>query len=80
MICPKCLTIETEGNLKCRKCGAQLFTGVFQRPVEKPEDGPFEAGAERKVSRRTGIVAAGVFVASVLVLVVLLAILELRLQ
>ncbi len=39
MICPKCLSIESDGGSQCRKCGAQLYTGVFPKPVA-PDPAP----------------------------------------
>ncbi len=80
MICPKCLTVETEGSLRCRKCGAQLYTGVFQRPVEVSPEGRGEERSGWSTSRRAGAIAVGVFALSVVVLVVVLALLELHLQ
>lgn len=81
MICPKCLTIEAEGSLKCRKCGAQLYTGVFQRPVvETPPAGPPSPVPEKTSSRKAGLTALGAFALAVAVLILVLALLELRLQ
>ena len=80
MICPKCLTIETEGSLKCRKCGAQLFTGVFQKPVDASAQAQRGEKLDRSASQKTYLIALGVFAASVVALVVVLAILELHIQ
>ncbi len=77
MICPKCLTIETDGSLRCRRCGAQLYTGVFPAavpPVEKPSTKGL------KGSTRTNLVVAAVLLVAVLVLVVVLSRLETVLQ
>lgn len=80
MICPKCLTIESEGSLRCRKCGAQLYTGVFQRPDESSPEGRGHERSGRSGSRRAVAIAVGAFVLSVVVLVVVLTLLELHLQ
>lgn len=76
MICPKCLTIETEGSLKCRKCGAQLYTGVFQRPVADPPEGRPSRASENPPSSRAKVIAVAVFALSVLGLLLLLSQLE----
>lgn len=78
MICPKCLTIETEGSLKCRKCGAQLYSGLFQRPIDNTAKDATKEKVEKTVSRRTGLIAIGVFAASVIVLIALLTLLEIH--
>lgn len=76
MICPKCLTLETEGSLKCRKCGAQLYTGVFQKPVvPAPEERPAEKTG-RPDSLQARVIALAVFALVVVVLVLLLSRLE----
>lgn len=76
MICPKCLTIETEGSLRCRKCGAQLYTGVFQRPTVDRPQGRAEADGGRSTSSRSYVVATVVFAVAVVVLLVVMSRLE----
>ncbi len=76
MICPKCLTLETEGSLRCRKCGAQLYTGVFQRPDLPPSEQAQPARPAGKQSRRANIIALAVFGVAVLVLLVVMSRLE----
>ena len=87
MICPKCLTIETEGSLKCRKCGAQLYTGVFQMPAVNPPEEPAGPSQDRPESRtdevkersggwsstRTNFIAVVVFAVSALALALVLS-------
>ncbi|MHB0869337.1 MAG: hypothetical protein ACYC66_00550 [Chloroflexota bacterium] len=76
MICPKCLTIETEGSLRCRKCGAQLYTGVFQKPTVSPPRGRGEEKSGREASLRTNVIAVAVFAVAVVVLLVVMSRLE----
>jgi len=76
MICPKCLAIETEGSLRCRKCGAQLSTGIFQKPPAAPEDGEQVAKPREASSSRAKAIALAVFVAAALGLVIALSLLE----
>jgi uncharacterized membrane protein YvbJ len=81
VICPKCLTIETEGSLICRKCGAQLYTGLFQRPIDRTTNEQADKEkANKTISRKAGLIAIGVFAVSVIVLVIVLAILEIYIQ
>jgi len=73
LICPKCLTIETEGSLRCRKCGAQLYTGLFQKPVvDTPRQEQVEMPQGRSTARTT-IIALVVFAVAVLVLLVVMS-------
>ncbi len=76
MICPKCLTIETEGSLRCRKCGAQLYTGVFQKPTVSPPQGREEEKGGRVASLRSNLIAVAVFAVAVVVLLVVMSRLE----
>jgi len=80
VICPKCLTIETEGSLRCRKCGAQLYTGLFQKPVETQPLNNGSGGSNRESTGKPNPIALVVFVVAVLLLVLGMAFLELRLQ
>ncbi len=80
MICPKCLAIETEGSLRCRKCGAQLYTGLFQKPDDPPEEVPKPQESGGSVSRRANVIALLVFIAVVLVLLVVMSRLQTAVQ
>lgn len=76
MICPKCLTLETEGSLRCRKCGAQLYTGLFQRPAVDPKEEREGKMPDGAASPRTNVIALVVFAAAVLVLLLVMSRLE----
>lgn len=82
VICPKCLTIETDGSLRCRKCGAQLYTGVFQKPVlpEPASQQAAEADSRGRGRGRTHAIALAVFLVAAAVLVIVLSQLELHLR
>ena len=76
MICPKCLTIETEGSLRCRKCGAQLYTGVFEKPVVDRVEGGGAKQPSRTGSLRSNLIAVAVLALVVLALLVAMSRLE----
>ncbi len=76
MICPKCLTLETEGSLRCRRCGAQLYTGVFQKPTVTASEDRTEEKPTGQGALRTNAIALGVFVLAVVVLLVVMSRLE----
>ncbi len=80
MICPKCLTLESEGSLRCRKCGAQLYTGVFQKVAVPPQQEPAARGARPGSSARTNLIALAVFVVAVLVLLLVMSRLEMMVR
>ena len=72
MICPKCFTVEAEDGLRCRKCGAQLHTGVFRSPVPPVQDSQPAPQRPQRVSPRTTLIAGSVLVVAVLLLVLAL--------
>lgn len=76
LICPKCFTIESEGSLRCRKCGAQLHTGVFQQPIIQTPPETTGAKPARLGSLRANAIAVGAFAVAVLALVLILTLLE----
>jgi uncharacterized membrane protein YvbJ len=76
VICPKCFSIQKDDGLRCHKCGAQLQTGVFRRPLPDIQADPVPEDRGARLSRRTSLVVMAVLAVSALALLLLLTALD----